>query len=156
MLNSEILDSIKSLIAPILEEDKFCLVDTKFCLQGGRWVLRLLVDKIYGGITIDECARLNEKIGDIIEREGIIKQNYILEVSSPGIDRPLLTQEDFTRCLNHKIRILFNQCRDGKYEISGVIISVTNAGLDLDSGGQVQQITFDQIRKAKQTIEEVK
>ena len=100
-------------------------------------MLRLLVDKIYGGITLDECARLNEKICDVIQTEGIIKQRYILEVSSPGIDRFLLTREDFSRCLNRKVRIFFNQCRDGKYEISGTIISVTEAGLNLDFEGKI-------------------
>ena len=152
MLNSGILDNIKTLIAPILQEDKLCLIDTSFYFRGGRWMLRLLVDKIYGGITLDECARLNEKIDDVIQTEGIIKQRYILEVSSPGIDRSLLTREDFSRCLNRKVRIFFSQCRDERYEISGTIISVTEAGLNLDFEGKIQQIPFDQIKKAKQVI----
>jgi ribosome maturation factor RimP len=152
MSNSEILDDIKTLIASVLEEDKLCLVDASFYLQGGRWILQLLVDKIYGGITLDECARLNERISSLIEREGIIRENYVLEVSSPGIDRSLLTREDFSRCLNRKIRIFFKQCQGGKSEILGVIISVTDTGLNLDLDGQIQLIPFDRIKKAKQVI----
>lgn len=154
MLNSEIQNSINMLITPILQKDKFCLIDTSVCLQGKRWILRLLIDKINGGITLDECTRLNEKIADIIEREGIIRQTYILEVSSPGIDRPLRTYEDFSRCLNRKVRIYLSQCQEGKYEISGVVTSVTDKGIDLDSGGQIRirHIPFEQIRKAKQVI----
>jgi len=152
MLNSEILDNIKTLIAPILGEEKLCLVDANFCLQGGRWFLRLLVDKIYGGITLDECARLNEKIGEFIERQNLIKQSYVLEVSSPGTNRPLLTREDFSRCLNRKVRIFFNQCQEAKTEITGVIVSVNDTGVNINSEGQIQQIPFDRIRRARQII----
>ena len=153
MLNSEKLDNIKMLITPILEEEKLCLFDISFCWQAGRWFLRLLIDKIYGGITLDECSKLNEKIGALIEKEGIIKQGYILEVSSPGIGRPLLTLQDFSRCLNRKVRIFFNQCLDQKYEISGIITSVTEAGLNLDLGEKIYHVSFDQIKKGIQVVE---
>ena len=111
-----------------------------------------MVDEPGGGITIDRCTYFNNAISQLLDTTNLIQDSYILEVSSPGIDRPLLTQEDFSRCLNRKVKIFFNQCQDGRYEISGVITLITEAGLDLDSGGKIQHIAFDQIRKAKQTI----
>lgn len=153
MLSSEMLDNIKKRIAPIIEENGLCLFDASLCLQGSRLLLRLFVDKINGGVTIDECVSLNEKIGDFIEKEAVLEQGYILEISSPGTDRSLRTRGDFSRCLNHKIKIFFHQCRDGKNEIQGVVTAVDEAGLDLKSGGQVLKIPFEKIKKAKQVIE---
>ena len=151
---SEVLDSLRMLITPILAEDKVCLVEMKHFFQGNRLFLKLLVDRPQGGITLDECVKLNDRIGELIEREDIIKQGYVLEVSSPGLDRPLLTREDFLRCLNRKVRIFFSQRQDQRHETSGMIKSVSETGLDLDSEGEIQYITFDEIRKGKQILEE--
>lgn len=152
MLNSEILDSIKRLIASILEEDNLHLVDISLCPQANRLILRLLIDKTYGGITLDECARLNEKISDIIERENVIKQSYILEVFSPGIDRPLINRDDFSRCLNRKVRIFFKESEGKTEEITGIITSVTDSAVNIDSEGKLVEMPFERISKAKQVV----
>ncbi len=152
MLNPEVLDNIQALIVPILRNDQYCLVDIDFYLQSGRPVLKLLVDKIYGGISLDECTRLNQKIGDIIEMEGIIEQGYDLEISSPGVDRYLVSREDFMRCLNRRVRIFLKEPQGKISEISGVITLVTETALELDSGGCVQRVVFDRIKKAKQEV----
>ena len=154
MLSQEIKDSIKSLLAPILAEGKLNLIDAELSLRGKRWTLRLFIDKTNGGITLDECASLNQRIGEIIDRQGIIEHSYVLEVSSPGLDRPLHTFEDFQRCLNRRIRVFLNEPAAGKFEAAGKVVSVTETGVDLDSGNQVQHLAFTQIRKAKQVIEE--
>ena len=77
----------------------------------------------------------------------------MLEVSSPGLDRPLLDSRDFKRCINRKIRVFLHSQEEGRSEISGVLISVQEAGVNLDSKGQVQFIPFEQIKKAKQIID---
>lgn len=152
MLNPEVLDNIQELIVPILRNDEYCLVNIDFYLQSGRPALKLLVDKIYGGISLDECMRLNQKIGDIIEMEGIIEQGYDLEISSPGVDRYLVSREDFMRCLNRRVRIFLKEPQGKISEISGVITLVTETALELDSGGCVQWVVFDRIKKAKQEV----
>ncbi|MFH1678728.1 MAG: ribosome maturation factor RimP [Candidatus Omnitrophota bacterium] len=152
MFNSEVLDSVKALIAPVLEKDNYCLVDASFSLRGKEAVLRLLIDRIQGGVNLNECAALNEKIGNIIEEKGIMQHSYMLEVFSPGIDRPLVTKEDFLRCIDRKIRIFLNQCQGAKNEISGVVVSVSDTGININSEGRIQQIPFERINKAKQII----
>jgi len=153
MIDSKVVDDINRLLVPILKEEELCLIDTSFFFQSGRWILRLLVDKINGGISLDECTKLNQKIGDLIEQQDMIKHSYVLEISSPGVDRPLRTPEDFSRSLNRKVRIILSQSIEGKYEIQGVVTEVTESGLNLDVEGKPKQVTFDQIKKAKQIIE---
>jgi ribosome maturation factor RimP len=148
----ELQEKLKTVIADYLKGENILLVDLNLRPQGKKLILRILVDEPGGGITIDRCTYLNNAISQLLDAENLIQGSYILEVSSPGIDRPLLTREDFSRCLNRRVRIFFNQCQDGRYEILGVITSVTGTGLDLDSGGKIQHIAFDQIRKSKQVI----
>ena len=157
MFGSEITDKLKSLIEPVLAEDNFCLVEIKRFFQGNRLTLRLLVDRMQGGITIDECARLNDKIGQLLEKEDIVQQAYVLEVSSPGLDRALVTKEDFSRCLNRKVRIFFKDSNSKQQEVEGIIIAVNDSGVNLELGkAHTQELPFEQIRKAKQIIEELR
>ena len=149
-------EKLRTLITDYLKQENIVLVDLGFKSQRRKFILRILVDEPGGGITLDRCAYLNSAISQLLDSEDLIQSRYTLEVSSPGIDRPLLTPEDFSRCINRRVRIFLNQCQDGKYEITGLITSVSDAGLNLDLEGQVQQIPFGQIKKAKQIIEEVK
>ncbi len=148
----ELQEKLKALISDYLKQENIVLVDLKLQSQGKKFILRILVDEPGGGISLDRCAYLNDTIGQLLERENLIESSYVLEVSSPGIDRPLVSAGDFSRCVNRRVRIFLNRPREQAYEISGMIVSVTDAGIDLDSGDRVQQIPFDQIRKAKQVI----
>ena len=149
-------ERLETLIGDYLKQENIILVDLNFQTQRRKFILRILVDEPKGRITLDRCGYLNSAISQLLDREDLIQARYALEISSPGTDRPLLTPEDFSRCINRRVRVFFNQCQGGKYEISGVIISVTDAGLNLDLEGQIQHISFDQIKKAKQIIEEVR
>ncbi|MCM8800332.1 MAG: ribosome maturation factor RimP, partial [Candidatus Omnitrophica bacterium] len=99
----EIVLSLKNLINEFLNSQGFILVDLSLHFQSGKLTLRILTDHPRGGISLDECAYLNEKIGKLLDENDLIKQSYILEVSSPGADRPLKTEEDFRRCIDRKV-----------------------------------------------------
>ena len=162
----ELQEKLKSIIGDNLKKEGVILVDLNFMFSGEKSILRILVDVSGGGITLDKCAYINNSISQLLDEENLIQSSYVLEVSSPGVDRPLISKEDFIRCLNRKVKIFFNQhqedkpnpCVQGldKSEITGVIISVADTGVNIDSEGQIQQIPFDRIRKAKQIIEELK
>ena len=146
-------EKLKTAIDDYLKEKDIVLVNLDLQTQGRKFILRILVDQPEGGITLDRCAYLNNAIGQFLDNENLIQTKYVLEVSSPGLDRPLLTREDFSRCLNRRVRIFFNQCQEeGRHEILGTLISVNDTGLELDLGSQTQQIPFVGIRKAKQAI----
>ena len=146
-------EKLKAVICDYLKEENVILVDLNFRPQRRKFILRIIVDETGGGITLDRCAYLNNTISQLLDRENLIQASYVLEVSSPGIDRPLVTRDDFSRCLNRKVRIFLNESQGKICEILGVVISVTDAQLNLDSGGEIRQIPFDRIKKAKQVIE---
>ena len=80
------IDKIKEIIEPIIQEDSVELVEMIYGREAGRQVLRLLVDK-EGGIQLSDCARLNQKIGQVLDEQNIIQESYVIEVDSPGVDR---------------------------------------------------------------------
>jgi len=117
------VERARELIVNLLEAKKVDLVQLTYRREGGRMVLRLLVDK-EGGITLDECSSLNEEIGRILDEENLINERYILEVSSPGLDRPLKTKRDFERVMGQRIRVHtyepVGETRDHKGEVDSV------------------------------------
>ena len=88
--------------------------------------IQILVDKSLGGITIQECSALNRLIVETIDKEAILNEDgYSLEVSSPGLDRPLTTYKDFLRNLNSEVKLWLNESVEGKKEHSGILMGAT-------------------------------
>ena len=80
------------------------LVETQFRLEGQRWVLRFFIDRA-GGVTVDDCATVSRRLDDWLEEEALIRHAYTLEVSSPGLERPLRKPEDFVRFAGRRVRL---------------------------------------------------
>ena len=93
---------IADLAEPILDELGFELVDIEYLSKHGRWVLRIYIDK-EGGVTIDDCARVSGEFGDLIDIKEVIEHEYVLEVSSPGLNRPLKKEIDFVLPIKRKL-----------------------------------------------------
>lgn len=148
----QLQEKLKAAIGDYLKRENVILIDSNLTLRRKKNILRILIDVPGGGITLDECAHINNELGRLLDAENLIQDSYILEVSSPGLDRPLVTKDDFSRCLNRKVRMFFNQGLEAKTEITGVIVSVNDTYVNINSEGQIQQIPFDRIRKAKQII----
>jgi ribosome maturation factor RimP len=90
------LERIHHIVAPILQGMVMELVDLEFKPEGKGWVLRIFIDKD-GGVTLDDCADVSREVGAVLEIEDVIEPSYRLEVSSPGLDRPLKTPRDYER-----------------------------------------------------------
>ena len=95
MMSGKVEKRVEELINQMLDDTDFELVDTEFVKEKD-WYLRIFVDKV-GGIDLDDCQRLSQKLGDLLDEESIIDGPYILEVSSPGLDRVLKKDRDFLR-----------------------------------------------------------
>src|SRR5438045_1218062 len=95
-VKSLLLEQIEKLAAPVLQEHAAELVDLQFVHEHGQWVLRFFLDK-EKGITLDDCATISEHLGRMLDATDVIPQAYALEVSSPGINRPLRKEEDYKR-----------------------------------------------------------
>ncbi len=103
-MSKDIQTQIESLVMPILDDLGFELVDLQFKNEGKQWALCVFIDKP-GGITLDNCAAVSREIGAILEVEDPIKSAYRIEVSSPGLDRPLKKPADFERFAGQKIKL---------------------------------------------------
>ncbi len=145
-----LLDRIKQLVAPLLESMNIDLVELKMQRQNRQVFLRFLVDKpIGGGISVDECAQLNETISQLFDRENFIQESFVIEVSSPGLDRPLVTIKDFIRATGKDVMIFLKEKVQGKIELSGKIASVKDNVIIVDIEGQELEIPLEKINKAK-------
>jgi ribosome maturation factor RimP len=110
----------EKLILPIIEENGFELVDVEYVKEGSDWYLRAYIDKP-GGININDCELVSRAFSDKLDEEDFIEDAYILEVSSPGIGRPIKKQKDFKRNLGKKIEFKSYRSINGEKEFSGVL-----------------------------------
>jgi len=147
------IEELKEIILPVLTEEGIELVELHFVKAGRKPILKLLVDKKQGGISLGECARLNEKIGSVLDARNIIESGYIMEVSSPGLDRPLETKSDFLRCINRKVKFFLSESVKGRLELDGIINKVEDDSVHIDIYGDIIEIPLVKITKAKQTLD---
>jgi len=94
----------EKLVLPIIEEHKYELVDVEYVREGSNWYLRVYVDKP-GGITVDDCEIVSRALGDLLDRDDFVEEAYILEVSSPGLGRPLKKEKDFNRSIGKMVEV---------------------------------------------------
>lgn len=104
METQTLLERIQALVLPLLGSLQMELVDLEFKREGREWALRLFIDK-EGGITLDDCAEVSRELSAILEVEDPIASAYRLEVSSPGIDRPLKTESDYRRFAGRLVKV---------------------------------------------------
>ena len=126
---------ITELVEPVLEDMGFELVNVEYLSKHGKWVLILYIDK-EGGVSIDDCARVSGEMGDLIEVKDIIDHEYVLEVSSPGLDRPLKKEKDFIHSLEKKIKVRMLSPIGGRRNFTGVLkhFEGGNIYIELDGG----------------------
>ena len=147
-----ILNRVKEIVQPLLAAKGVELVELTGKLGGGRFTLRCLVDTA-NGITMDQLSGLNRSIGALIEEHDLIPDRYLLEVSSPGLDRPLKTARDFERVIGRRVRVTTNVPLAAQVEHRGEVLSAGEEGLvlRLDSGDKLP-IQLSQITHAIQEI----
>jgi len=129
------------------------LVDLIYRYEGRALVLRVLVDRPQGGILLDECARLNNQISRVLDESNLLQTRYILEVSSPGLDRPLKTKYDFLRCTDKRVRFFLASPLNGKIELDGIIKDADDEAVHIDINGEIIAVSLISINKAKQVID---
>ncbi len=110
----------EKLLMPIMEANDFELVDVEYIKEAGNWYLRAYIDKP-GGITVDDCEVVNRELGDLLDRDDFIDDSYILEVSSPGLGRPLKKERDFIRSKGEEVEIRTYRMVDRQKEFRGVL-----------------------------------
>lgn len=125
MSHKNVLNKIKNYCEPIVEELGYDLVDLEYVKENNENFLRFYIGKSEG-ITIDDCQRVSEVIGEKLDELDPIKESYYLEVSSPGLDRPLKTDKDLKRNLGKDIEVSLYKNLDGKKKYNGELIDYTD------------------------------
>ncbi len=145
------LNAIRQIAEPILTSHTAELVELTCHRHAGQWLIRLLVDKV-GGVTIGQCARLNQEIGQALETAGTLQESYTLEVSSPGLDRPLISKRDFERALGEQVELELLAPIGASRHVSGQLLSVQQEAVVISTSSGNVTVPLNQIRVAKKTI----
>lgn len=110
----------EALLMPLMEQHQLELVDVEFVKEAGTWFLRAYIDKP-GGVTIDDCEVVSRALSDLLDEEDFIEETYILEVSSPGLGRPLKKDKDFERSLGESVEVRLFKAVEKQKEFTGIL-----------------------------------
>ena len=113
---------VEAWLLPVLEEQHFELVDVEYVREVGVWYLRAYIDK-EGGIAVDDCEIISRKLGEWLDKEDFIDDSYILEVSSPGLGRPLKKEKDFVRSMGKDVEVRLYKPLNKQKEYTGALKS---------------------------------
>jgi ribosome maturation factor RimP len=137
----------KSLVRKAVEAEGFELVQIEYRPQGGTSVLRVFIDKV-GGVSISDCAEMSRRLSVLLDVEDPVPEGYVLEVSSPGVERPLFREEDYIRFVGKEIRLATIEKIEARKNFVGHIRDFVNHVLTLECGNQTYFIHFQKIKKA--------
>ncbi len=113
-------DRIIELVEPVIDAEGMEIVDVECLRMKTRWLVRLFIDK-EGGVTIDDCTHVSHEVGDLLDVHDIPPGPYTLEVSSPGLDRPLARDKDFIRYRGSRIRVRLTEKIEGSRNLRGTL-----------------------------------
>lgn len=129
----------EELLEPLMQEFGFELVDVEYVREGGSWYLRAYIDKP-GGITINDCEAVSRRLSDLLDEEDYIEESYTLEVSSPGLERPLRKDKDLQRSIGEEVDVKLFAPVDHSKEYTGLLkaFDKDSVTIELEDGTQKQ------------------
>jgi ribosome maturation factor RimP len=139
---SKITETAEKLAAPILEEMELELVDIEYAKEGKHWFLRLYIDKP-GGVDIEECGIVSERLGKKLDEADPIAHQYFLEVSSPGAERPLKKESDFANAVGKQVYVKTYEPIDGEKEFEGKLTAFNGESLHVEVKIKTRTKTFE-------------
>jgi ribosome maturation factor RimP len=152
MVPQEIIERAHGIADSILTNEGMELVEVGYRREARGWVLRLTIDK-EGGVTLDDCGRISQEVGRELDVEDFISVPYILEVSSPGLTRPLRTEKDFIKQCNRLIKLRTVDPINNRQQFKGRLLEVRDGQIELEMEEGIVQIPLANIAKANLEIE---
>lgn len=143
----EILERVRFLADPIVSSAGMELVEVQYRREARGWVLRLLIDK-EGGVTLDDCTLISREVGRNLDVEDFISTPYTLEVSSPGLNRPLKTERDYLKYRGHLIRVKTFSPVGNRRQFKGKLLGISNREIEIQVDQEVCQIPLANVAKA--------
>lgn len=130
MARRRVEDIVTELAEPIVRQHSYELVDVEFIKEGANWYLRIYIDKP-NGITIDDCQTVSEELGEKLDKVDPIEQSYFLEVSSPGLERPLKKERDFEKYKGETVEVKLFEAVDGKKIFEGELLGLIDNNVSI-------------------------
>ena len=131
----------EAFLLPLMEEYRFELVDVEYVKEAGNWYLRDYIDK-EGGFTVDDCETVSRRLSDWLDKEDFIEDSYILEVSSPGLGRPLKKEKDFVRNKGKEVDIKLYKAIDRQKDFTGILTDFDKDTVTITMGDG-ETVVFD-------------
>lgn len=152
MAKKDIPAIVEAMVLPIVQELNLELVDVEFVKEGAHWYLRVFLDKD-GGIDVEDCRAVSEKLSHLLDEQDPIPQAYMLEVSSPGLDRPLRKQSDYAKYSGRLVRVKTFAPVDGKKEVVGELKGLEGEDVVLAVEGREVRIPREKAASIRLEIE---
>ena len=146
-MKKNIATEIEKLVLPITDANGLELVDVEYVKEGGEFFLRVYIDK-EGGVSLNECELVTRALNPILDEKDPIKDNYYLEVSSPGLNRKLYKDEHFNKFLGSNVKIVFTKVIDGNKNIQGILKDNKTDVIVLEVEGNEINVPKDKIKSA--------
>ncbi len=138
-----VAQKVVELLEPHLERHGFELVAIEYRPGTRNSLLRLLVDKPGGGVGLSDLEKLTPVVSDLLDVYDPIDGRYMLEIASPGVNRPLRKREHFEACKGERVRIKTHHAHDGQKAFLGRLLAVTDKGIEIDDASSHRQIAID-------------
>lgn len=150
----KIADTVKDFVLPIAHSENLNLIEVEFLKEGSNWILRVFLENQTGDLTIEECEKVSRALSIVLDEEDPIDKSYILEVSSPGLERPLKTEADFERFQGELIAVKTFKKIEGQKEFTGNLKRFEDNKIVLAADDD-QEITidYDLVARANLTFE---
>ena len=142
----------EELLAPIVEQNGFELVDVEYVKEAGTWYLRGYIDK-EGGITVNDCETVSRAFSDRLDENDFIEDSYIMEISSPGLDRPLKKEKDFKRNMGKPVEVRTYRPIKKQKEFCGVLTAYDSNSVTIDEDGNERVFDKKDIALIRPAIE---
>ena len=142
----ETIVKIEKVVLPVLKEMELEVVDVEYLQEGGYWYVRIYIEKLDGDVSLDDCAKVSMTVEDDIDR--LIDKKFFLEISSPGVERPLKKEKDFVRFTGTKVKVSLKHKINEKKNFEGILSKFEDGILFLSADDTELEIPFKEVRKA--------
>ena len=151
-MQKEIVDRVRAIADPIISDEGMELVDVEYRRESRGWVLRLYLDK-EGGVTLDDCTRISQEVGRSLDVEDFIQIPYALEVSSPGLSRPLKSEKDFMKYRHSLIKVKTLDPIQNRRQFKGRLLGVSANQIEMEVEDGIFQIPLSNVVKANLEVD---
>ncbi len=152
MNNQEVVIKAESLLEPALAVLEIEIVDVEYRREQGRWVFRVFIDH-EDGVDHDKCQQASGLIGEVLEKNQLIENTYVLEVSSPGLDRIIKKDRDFARFSEQKVKLKSFEAINGQKNFTGILKGLQDDQVKLEIGGNIVLIPRNNVRQVRLVVE---